>query len=97
MKLMTCQIMLKCVKTHESRLHYFLGCGTFAVCHHLFAFPVCVIGRLYSSYTSSLLFYDVLLIFITKTYLYNLNALKPHFNIVKLGFTGVNIIFFLFC
>ena len=30
---------------------------------------------------------------ITKTYLYNINSLKPHFYIVKLGFTGVYIIF----
>ena len=30
---------------------------------------------------------------VTKTYLYNFNPLKPHFYIVKLGFTGVNIIF----
>ena len=30
---------------------------------------------------------------ITKTYLYNLDLLKPHFYIVKLGFTGVYIIF----
>ena len=29
---------------------------------------------------------------ITKTYLYNSDPLKPHFYIVKLGFTGVNII-----
>ena len=29
---------------------------------------------------------------ITKTYLYNVDPLKPHFNIVKLGFTGVYII-----
>ena len=29
----------------------------------------------------------------TKTYLYNFDPLKPHFYIVKLGFTGVNIIF----
>ena len=28
-----------------------------------------------------------------KTYLYNFNPLKPHFYIVKLGFTGVYIIF----
>ena len=32
-------------------------------------------------------------IFITKTYLYNFDPLKPHFCIVKLGFTGVYIIF----
>ena len=30
---------------------------------------------------------------ITKTYLYNFDSLKPHFYIVKLGFTGVYIIF----
>ena len=34
--------------------------------------------------------------FITKTCLYNFDPLKPHFYIVKLGFTGVYIIFFLF-
>ena len=32
-------------------------------------------------------------IFIPKTYLYNFDPLKPHFDIVKLGFTGVYIIF----
>ena len=31
--------------------------------------------------------------FITKTYLYNFDPLKPHIDIVKLGFTGVYIIF----
>ena len=30
---------------------------------------------------------------ITKTYLYKFDPLKPHFYIVKLGFTGVYIIF----
>ena len=30
---------------------------------------------------------------ITKTYLYNFDPLKPYFYIVKLGFTGVYIIF----
>ena len=30
---------------------------------------------------------------ITKTYLYNFDPLKPHFYIVKLGFTGVYIIY----
>ena len=30
---------------------------------------------------------------ITKTYLYNFDPLKPHFYVVKLGFTGVYIIF----
>ena len=32
-------------------------------------------------------------VFITKTYLYNFDPRKPHFYIVKLGFTGVYIIF----
>ena len=32
-------------------------------------------------------------ILITKTHLYNFDPLKPHFYIVKLGFTGVYIIF----
>ena len=31
--------------------------------------------------------------YITKTCLYNVDPLKPHFYIVKLGFTGVYIIF----
>ena len=33
---------------------------------------------------------------ITKTYLYDFYLLKPHFYIVKLGFTGIYIIFLLF-
>ena len=33
---------------------------------------------------------------ITKTYLYNFDPLKPHFHIVKLGFTGVYIIYLIF-
>ena len=33
------------------------------------------------------------MVFITKTRLYNFDPLKPHFYIVKLGFTGVYIIF----
>ena len=32
-------------------------------------------------------------LYITKTRLYNVDPLKPHFYIVKLGFTGVYIIF----
>ena len=35
--------------------------------------------------------------FIMKTCLYNFDPLKPHFYIVKLGFTGVYIIFLIFC
>ena len=37
------------------------------------------------------------MIYITKTCLYNFNPLKPHFYTVKLGFTGVYIIFSYFC
>ena len=33
---------------------------------------------------------------ITRTYLYNFDPLKPHFYIVKLGFTGVFIIFLIY-
>ena len=33
---------------------------------------------------------------ITKTYLYNFDPLNPHFYILKLGFTGVYIIFLIF-
>ena len=36
---------------------------------------------------------NISIISITKTYLYNFDPLKPHFYIVKLGFTGINIIF----
>ena len=37
------------------------------------------------------------LLYITKTYLYNFDPLKPHVYIVKLGFTVVYIIFSYFC
>ena len=36
-------------------------------------------------------------ILITETYLHNFDPLKPHFYIVKLGFTGVYNIFSYFC
>ena len=36
---------------------------------------------------------ETLYLFITKTCLYNFDSLKPHFYIVKLGFTGVDIVF----
>ena len=35
--------------------------------------------------------------YITKTSLHKFDTLKPHFYIVNLGFTGVYIIFCLFC
>ena len=37
--------------------------------------------------------YPILCVIITKSYLYNFDPLKPHFYIVKLGFTGGYIIF----
>ena len=40
--------------------------------------------------------YAVFDLSITKTRLYNFDPLKPHFYIVKLGFTGVYIIFLIF-
>ena len=42
---------------------------------------------------SSRSFHQFAFVFITKTYLYNFDPLKPHFYIVKLGFTGVYISF----
>ena len=39
------------------------------------------------------IFEDYWRVFITKTCLYNFDPLKPHFYIVKLGLTGVYIIF----
>ena len=45
-------------------------------------------------FSSSL--FNCMLRFITKTYLYNFDTLKPHFYIVKLGFTGAYIIFLIF-
>ena len=47
------------------------------------------------TFLSSMSAEDKLIVFsysITKTYLYNFDPLKPHFYIVKLGFTGVYII-----
>ena len=44
-------------------------------------------------FTVSLSFFNWIKNDIRKTYLYNFDPLKPHFYIVKLGFTGVYIIF----
>ena len=41
------------------------------------------------------IFHNIYINAITKTRLYNFDPLKPHFYIVKLGFTGVYIIFLL--
>ena len=51
-------------------------------------------GSIFTYYKSSPVFSVLLVRTITKTRLYNFDPLKPHFFIVKLGFTGVYIIFF---
>ena len=43
--------------------------------------------------TKSAVFRFRFVLYFTKTCLYNFDPLKPHFYIVKLGFTGVYIIF----
>ena len=45
------------------------------------------------SFFRVLSFRSLIVVFITKTCLYNFDPLKPHFYIVKLGFAGVYIIF----
>ena len=40
-----------------------------------------------------IMYCSTIIVYITKTCLYNIDSLKPHFYIVKLGFTGVCIIF----
>ena len=44
-------------------------------------------------YESIVIWFTNCLYYITKTRLYNSDPLEPHFYIVKLGFTGVYIIF----
>ena len=76
------------------------------MCRSWFTFPFGVIGRLFSiimilpghCFTISDLSRMVNTswqkrICITKTYLYNVDPLKPHFYIVKLGFTGYTLLF----
>ena len=57
-------------------------------------FPFSAIRSVFD-YDVFFFFFFFLSFFITKTYLYNSDPLKPHFYIVKLGFTGVYIIFFI--
>ena len=49
-----------------------------------------------NSVWDNLTWLDLTWLCITKTYLYNFDPIKPHFYIVKLGFTGVYI-FSYFC
>ena len=63
-----------------------------SICHCLFGCS----GAFVDSRSGDLLIrcpVHALLLCITRTYLYNFDPLKPHFYIVKLGFTGVYIIF----
>ena len=49
--------------------------------------------RAWENYPWTIINYSSLTSPITKTCLYNFDPLKPHFYIVKLGFTGIGIIF----
>ena len=59
-----------------------------------FSFPFFILFHGEFDVSSTVYIYSKLR-FITKTRLYNFDPLKPHFYIVKLGFTGVYIIFFI--
>ena len=48
---------------------------------------------IYDQSKINLFIYGLVFFIIMKTYLYYVDPLKPHFYIVKLGFTGVYIIF----
>ena len=50
----------------------------------------------WSDYADAQVDLSLLWMHITKTYLYNFDPHKPHFDIVKLGFMGVYIIFLIF-
>ena len=76
---------------------YFFGfgtarCGAFSCSFSSF----CVWWILSGTVIISLGKRELITTFITKTRLYNFDPLKPHFYIVKLGFTGVYIIFHIF-
>ena len=68
--------------THEKCLWEVLLMHTYNVSFHTEVRKICI-----SIFIRSV---------ITKTCLYNFDPLKPHFYIVKLGFTGVYIIFLIF-
>ena len=54
---------------------------------------MCENGQVHLAHPRSLIMAFYVRHYITKTCLYNVDPLKPHFYIVKLGFTGVYIIF----
>ena len=59
---------------------------------HVYRFPLKCTGPLLFASAIKVNFH-VQAYITTKIYLYNFDPLKPHFYIVKLGFTGVYIIF----
>ena len=65
-----------------------LSNGSLVICHWAFWCPSHQRLQRFDCYNKL-----VRSISITKTYLYNFDPLKPHFYVVKLGFTGVYIIF----
>ena len=69
----------------------------FSLLGRQFAILKCQSLRKISQFVIYWISHDISVIsLITKTYLYNVDPLKPHFFIVKLGFTGVYIIFLIF-
>ena len=72
-----------CGHSNETLKHTLFCC--------LYSFPF--LWRNKKIYSRSITKYDSLTTPITKTCLYNTDPLKPHFYTVKLGFTGVYIIF----
>ena len=70
--------------------HFHLNFNMFALAHIVVK---CRKSHRFSLQRSGMLFSSENSEHITKTYLYNFDSLKPHFYIVKLGFTGVYIIF----
>ena len=59
-----------------------------------FWFSLALVGNVWGDVTSHRIGFIIVIKFdITKTRLYNFDPLKPHFYIVKLGFTGVYISF----
>ena len=57
---------------------------------------VSIIGVVFICLSKHLKTITVISVYITKTCLYNFDPHKPHFYIVKLGFTGAYIIFLIF-
>ena len=63
----------------------------------MFLLSIWITGTMYMNFDTQIIPETVRMHSITKTCLYNFDPIKPHFYIVKLGFTGVYIIFFYFC